>query len=173
MKSSTSSFPVFVIFLLIPLLCQSQEYSRSYFNLGYITNFSKCEECEKVDTGGSIRLGYLSKKKLGFYLGYLWFKEYHKDFVEYDDEGKAFLAGLNLRLFKSEDFRLYAQIGIENEKFIATYPTRTESETNLKPDFGLLINYKFINSFLGWQPSEPPHINIGLGITILNKSSDR
>ena len=173
MKSVKSFSQVLLIILLFPIMGSAQDYSKFYINAGYITNFQKCEECVKADAGGSVRLGYLSKKRLGFYAGYLWFNEYHKDYIGYDDKGNAFLAGIDLLIVRQNKMQLYAQLGIENEKFISTYPNRTESETNIKPDLGLLINCNHINGFIGWQPSEPHHINLGLGITLFNKKFEQ
>lgn len=39
--------------------------------------------CTQADRGGSIRLGYLTEERYGFYAGYLWFKEFHADYIEY------------------------------------------------------------------------------------------
>ena len=48
----------------------------------------------------------------------------------------------------------------------STYPSRTETETSFKPDFGLLFNINHFNIYAGWQPSGPHHINIGVGFTL-------
>jgi hypothetical protein len=62
---------------------------------------------------------------------------------------------------------MYASAGLLIEKFIATYPGGyTDTEINPKPDLGLLFNFGHFNAFLGWQPSEPHHFNIGVGFTL-------
>ena len=156
---------ILLLFVLIPNESNAQDSSRIYLNAGYITNLEKCSECEQADTGGSIRIGILTKGKFGFYAGYLWFKEYHLDYIEYDDKGSAPLIGINYRLLTRGNLQLYVNLGLEIEKFTSTYPNRTEDERNIKPDFGLLFNINHVNAYLGWQPSEPPHINIGIGFT--------
>jgi len=56
------------------------------------------------------------------------------------------------------------------EKFKSTYPTTTETELSIKPQFGLLLNIKYFNTYLGWYPSEPQIIIVGLGFTLYGKS---
>ena len=75
------------------------------------------------------------------------------------------MAGLDFMLLKRGDFRWYVHAGIFNEKFISTWPGGSDTETSIKPDFGTLFNINRFNAFLGWQPSEPHHINLGLGVT--------
>ena len=124
-----------------------------------------CKECEKADGGGSVRVGLFTKGRFGFYVGFLWFKEYHPDFIEYDDEGSGVLAGVDWRFLTTGDVEWYGKLGLFREKYTSTYPSRTEEETSIKPDFGLMLNIEHFNADLGWQPSDPHHLNIGIGIT--------
>ena len=165
MKSIYSIVIVF-LFFAIPKDLKAQDNSQLYVNVGYITNLAKCEDCKQADKGGSIRLGILTERRFGFYGGYLFFKEYHKDFIEYDDEGTLIVAGVDIKILQRDAFRLYFKFGMGAEKFTAIYPDRTESETNIKPDAGLLLDFKFLNAFIGWQPSDPPHFNVGVGVSI-------
>jgi hypothetical protein len=177
MKKAASLITVLLLVSMIPGQGWSQDQNREtekpsektrfYFNAGYITNIKKCTDCTKADAGASIRAGILTKNRFGFYAGYIFFREYHKDYIGYDDEGSGFVGGIDFMLMKRNKTRLYLKAGLLNEVFKATYPNgRTDKETNIKPDFGLLLNLNFINAYLGWQPSDPPHINLGLGITI-------
>ena len=160
-----------VFLLLIPLLlclpCESeaQEGWRPYLNVGYVTNLQKCDECEKADNGGSVRLGFFTTGRFGFYAGYLWFKEHHPDYIEYDDKGSVIMAGTDIRFLRTGGLEWYAKLGIGRESYTSTYPGRKETETSFKPDFGLLLNIHHFNTYLGWQPSDPHHINIGIGVT--------
>ena len=144
----------------------TQSKVRPYLNLGYITNLQKCSECTQRDQGFSVRIGLLTRGRFGFYAGYIWFKEFHSDIIGYDDKGRGPMAGLDVMLLKRGDFRWYVNLGIFYEKFIATYPGgNTDTETSIKPDFGVLFNINHFNASLGWQPSEPHHINLGVGVT--------
>ncbi len=160
-----------VLLLVVPFLLalpsesEAQDRVRPYLNVGYVTNISKCDECDKADTGGSIRVGLFTQGRLGFYAGYLWFKEHHPDYIDYDDEGTLLIAGIDLRFLRTGGVDWYAKLGLTREKFTSTYPNRTESETSIKPDLGLLLNINHFNALFGWQPSEPHHFNIGIGIT--------
>ena len=138
---------------------------RPYLNVGYVSNLQKCSECIHADRGFSVRIGLLTHGRFGFYAGYLWFKEYHTEQVGYDDRGAGLLAGLDFMLLKKGDFRWYINLGIFNEKFTSTFPGGSDTETSVKPDFGVLFNFSHINLSLGWQPSEPHHINLGIGLT--------
>ena len=159
----------FLSFILIMLINHNfviaQDSSNVFVNAGIITNLEKCSECEKTDTGGSFRIGVLTDGKIGYYAGYVWFKEYHPDYIEYDDKGTIFLAGIDYRILKRGNLRLYLNFGLGIEKFISTYPDRTETESSVKPDFGLLMNKRHINLYVGWQPSDPHHYNVGAGFT--------
>jgi hypothetical protein len=166
MNKTNTFLLVALLFLFLPNEGNAQERLRPYLNVGYVTNLQKCDECKQADTGGSIRVGILNKKKLGFYAGYTWFKEYHEDYIEYDDKGSLISAGIDLLLLRREGFEWYIKLGLGSEKFVSTYPGRTETETSIKPDFGLLFNFNFINTYVGWQPSDPPHINLGIGVTL-------
>jgi len=170
MKCVLTSIVLVFMFLLIHSECYSQDKRGPYINVGYITNLKKCEACTQADRGGSIRLGYLTEGRLGFYAGYLWFKEFHADYIEYDDKGWGVIVGLDFRILRKEDFDWYIKGGVMSEKFISTYDNRTESETSIKPDLGFLFNYRFINLYLGWQPSEPAHYNVGIGFTLFQPS---
>ena len=156
---------IITLTLFFSLSLKGQDSLKVYLNAGYITNIQKCDECTQADTGGSIRVGLLTKKWYGFYLGYIWFNEYHSNYIEYDDRGKGVLFGLDVRILEKNDFRANIKAGLFIEKFISEYANRTESETSIKPDFGLLLNYKYLNFLLAWQPSEPHHINLGIGFT--------
>ena len=57
-------------------------------------------------------------------------------------------------------------MGLGYEKYLSVYSTRTETETSFKPDLGILFNINKFNIYTGWQPSDPSHINIGIGITL-------
>ncbi len=167
MKQLKIIFGILLFLYFVPFNASGQDSLRFYVNAGYITNLKKCEDCTKADAGGSIRIGILTKGRMGYYVGYLWFKEFHKDFIEYDDKGRAFLGGIDFCILKKNNFRWYVQAGLEIEKFISTYPNgKTDTEINPKPDFGCLFNFNHVNAFVGWQPSEPAHINFGIGFTI-------
>ena len=163
---------VIVIFFSLPVQGISQSKWRPYINAGYVTNLEKCSDCTTADTGGSIRIGVFnkglfSKGRLGFYVGYTWFKEHHEDYIGYDDRGWIIMAGIDFRVLTTSYLDWYLKFGLGSEKFISTYPNNyTDTETNLKPDIGLLLNRKHLNLYVGWQPSDPPHINIGIGFTI-------
>jgi len=147
---------------------KDQDSTSFYINIGYITNIQKNSETVKADQGASLRLGILTKKRLGFYAGYIFFKEYHPTYAEYDDEGYGFVGGIDYMILKKNDLKLYLKAGLFLEKYKSTYrhSGKVEIETSPKPDFGILLNYKHFNAYLGWQPSDPPHINIGVGMTI-------
>ena len=166
MKTYIRIIALVILFLFIPYGVNAQDSSDVFLNVGLITNLEKCSECEKSDTGGSFRIGVLTKGKMGYYVGYVWFKEYHPDYIEYDDKGSILLAGIDYRIFRSGDLRCYINFGLGIEKFISTYTDKSETESSVKPDIGLLINYKFINTYFGWQPSDPHHYNLGIGFTI-------
>ena len=143
----------------------AQDRIRPYLNAGYITSLTKCDDCIQADRGGSIRFGILTKKRLGFYAGYLWFKVFHANYIPYDDKGSMLIAGIDFLLVKKGIFKGYLKLGLGNEKFISVYPNRTETESSIKPDFGLLFNFNRVNAYIGWQPSEPAHFNLGIGFT--------
>lgn len=144
---------------------KTQSKVRPYLNLGYITNLQQGEGTIKRDQGFSVRVGLLTRGRFGFYAGYIFFKEFHTEDVEYGDKGRGPVVGLDFMLVKRENFRWYVNLGLFNEKFISTYPGHTESETSLKPDFGVLFNFNHINASLGLQPSEPHHFGLGVGAT--------
>ena len=156
------------IFLLLPDKSKAQDTLKLYLNAGYVTSISYPSDRTRPDAGGSIRIGILTRGRLGFYTGYAWFKEYLSDFIEYDDKGSLYLAGLDIRLYRKGEFQSYVKIGAAIEKFISTYRTnsRTETETSVKPDLGLLFNLHHFNTYIGWQPSDPSHFNIGVGFTL-------
>lgn len=138
---------------------------RVYVNIGYLSSFIIPDDCTRPDVGGSFRIGILSKKRFGYYLGYTWFNEFHENFIEYDDKGRLFIAGIDYQIMKKKEFQIYVKAGLAMEQFISTYPSRTETETSIKPDFGILLNIKKFNAYIGWQPSDPSHYNIGIGYT--------
>ena len=151
--------------LLLPFGGEAQAGPRPYVNAGYITSLQKCDECESLDAGGSIRVGLLTEGRFGFYAGYLWFTEYHVPTIGYDDKGSGVVAGLDISVLTKGSVRGYAKLGIFIEKFTSDYPGRTETETSPKPDLGFLLHLGHFNTYLGWQPSDPPHFNVGLGLT--------
>lgn len=151
--------------LMLSTNATSQDSLKAYLNIGYITSIIVPEDCTQADVGGSIRIGVLNKKKLGFYVGYAWFQEYHEDFIEYDDKAKLYIAGIDYRLIKRGGFTGYLKLGLAVEDFISVYPKRTENEISLKPDFGAMIHVGHFNVYLGWQPSAPSHYNIGAGFS--------
>ena len=159
---------LFLLFLFfsLPINLNAQDSSNVFINAGIITNIQKCDECKKSDTGGSIRIGILTDRRFGYFIGYSWFKEYHEDWIEYDDEGSLLFGGIGYRLYKNNNLRIYINLGIGLERFVSTYSNRTEEESSIKPDLGLLFNLNHINLYTGWQPSEPSHYLFGLGFTI-------
>jgi hypothetical protein len=166
MRKPSAFLFVVPLILLLPRGSEAQEHARLYLNAGYVTNLQKCDACDKADTGFSVRVGLLRTGRLGFYAGYLRFKEYNVPTTGYDDEGKLIIAGVDLRLLETGPVDWYAKFGLASEEFISTYYNgRTESETNIKPDIGLLLNISHFNALLAWQPSEPSHFNVGIGIT--------
>lgn len=162
--------PQIVLFFLISLVCNAQNKWRPYLNGGYVTSFEKGTDNQRADAGGSVRIGVLhkgmfGKGRMGFYAGYLWFNVYYEDYIDYDDKGSALIAGVDFLFLDQENLQWYIKLGIAREKLISTYSYRTETEFSIKPDLGLLINYKHFNTYLGWMPSEPGHINLGIGFT--------
>lgn len=149
----------------LPRVAEAQNGPRPYVNAGYVTSLEQCDECEKKDAGGSIRVGLLTEGRFGFYAGYLWFTEYHVPQVGYDDKGSGVVAGIDVRVLSKGIVQGYAKVGIFVEKFTSDYPGRTESETSPKPDLGFLLHIGHFNTFVGWQPSDPPHFNVGIGLT--------
>jgi len=158
--------PVAFLFLLFPSEASAQEELRLFLNAGYVTNLEKCPECEKADTGGSIRAGVFTSGRWGFYAGYLWFKEHHPPTIDYEDKGSVLLAGIDFRFLRTGGVNWYAQLGMAREKFISTYSSRTETETSFIPDLGLLLGIGHFNALAAWQPSDPFHINLGVGVTL-------
>ena len=138
---------------------------RININIGYLSSFIIPVDCTRPDVGGSFRLGVFSRKRFGYYLGYSWFNEFHKEFIEYDDKGRLYILGIDFLFMRKKEIQLYGKIGLAMEQFISTYTNRTETETSFKPDFGILRNIKKFNAYIGWQPSAPSHYNMGLGYT--------
>ena len=165
MTKSSSFLLLMTLALFLPGQIEAQSRTRPYVNVGYVTNIEKCSECEKRDTGGSIRVGMLTEGRFGFYAGYVWFNEYHPAYIEYDDEGTLIVGGVDIRLVRAGTVSLYGKVGLGREEFTSTYSNRTETETSMKPDLGLLLNLGNLNLYAGWQPSDPPHINVGVGLT--------
>jgi len=178
MRSSVILKLLIIIFIVAFNLngIKSQTKVLPYVNAGFVTNLKKEPENLKADLGGSLRIGVLNKGlfgngRFGFYGGFLWFQEYHPQGSEYNDQGRVFFGGLSFMLLTKEDFSIYTNLGIGIERFISLYSNSTkEVETSGKPDFGVLFNYKLLNVYLGWQPSAPSHINIGIGLTIAEKA---
>ena len=162
-----------ILFFIIPVYAFSQSRLKPFVNTGYITNLRKGDDAVKADRGGSIRIGILNKGlfgngRFGFYGGYLWFKEFNEPNEEYDDKGRMIVAGFDILALKREKSNWYIKIGIGREKFYSIYRAtdRIEYEINYKPDFGVLYNIKNFNAYLGWQPSDPHHFNLGIGFTL-------
>lgn len=160
------------VFLLLPLSVYSQSRLKIYFNAGYITNLKKGDAVTQADRGGSFRVGILNKGlfgngRFGFYGGYAWFNEFHDNSAEYDDKGKLILAGIDFLALKRPKSNWYIKLGIGREYYYSVYryEDRIEIEKGFAPDFGVLYNIKNFNAYLGWQPSDPHHINFGFGIT--------
>ncbi|MCG6955229.1 MAG: porin family protein [Gemmatimonadetes bacterium] len=151
--------------LFLPRAGGAQNGPRPYVNVGYIRSFQVCDECEKADAGGSIRVGLLTQGRFGFYAGYLWFTEYHVPQIGYDDKGSGVVAGLDIRILTNGSVQGYAKLGLFVERFTSNYPGRTETETSPKPDLGFLLHLGHVNTYLGWQPSDPSHFNVGIGLT--------
>jgi hypothetical protein len=98
LKKSNGLFLFVPLLLSLPCESEAQDRVRPYLNAGYVTNVSKCDECDKADTGGSIRVGLFTQGRLGFYAGYLWFKEHHPDYIDYDDEALVHGSGLGVMM---------------------------------------------------------------------------
>jgi hypothetical protein len=177
MKIIKLSLLLIGVALMVPFTAHAQEddigqkKSKKYINIGYVTNLQKCDECKRADTGGSIRIGVLREKRLGYYGGFIFFNEYHPDWEAYDDKGYLFIAGLDYRILKSNDFEWYAKAGLALEYFVSPYrnSTRVETERSFKPDFGFLFNFRHFNVVFAWQPSEPHHYNLGIGYSFYSE----
>jgi len=171
MKKPTIIFLIISLFLLISSQAYSQQKNRKYINAGYVTNLKACDECKQADAGFSIRLGVLPEKRLGYYGGFIYFKEFHPDYIDYDDEGYVFIGGLDYRILKNKNFEFYLKGGLAVENFVSTYrnSNSVDTELSLKPDFGILFNIKHFNIVLAWQPSDPHHYNVGIGYTFIPK----
>jgi hypothetical protein len=62
--------------------CHSRLFSernQKIHQCGLCDQFKACEECVKADAGFSIRIGRISEKRLGYYAGFIYFKEFHPD----------------------------------------------------------------------------------------------
>jgi len=165
MKTPTAFLLGAAVLLVLPRSGEAQNGLRPYVNVGYVTSLQQCDECEKKDAGGSIRVGLLTEGRFGFYAGYLWFTEYHVPQIGYDDEGSGVVAGLDMRLLRRDNVQGYAKLGLFVERFTSNYPGRTETETSPKPDLGFLLHVGNVNGYVGWQPSDPAHFNVGIGLT--------
>ena len=141
----------------------AQDTLRPYLNVGYITSIVQPSGRSSPDSGGSGRVGLFTKNRFGPYIGYVWFKEHEEG--DYYDKGSLFIAGADYRILRNGKFEMYAKLGLIVEKYISVYSNRDETETSLKPDFGLLFNINHFNVYTGWQPSDPSHYNFGIGYT--------
>ncbi len=159
---------VALVFLLLPNQTNAQNKVRPYVNAGYATSLGKCEDCLKADAGGAVRIGLLTSGRMGYYAGYVWFKkDFDRTIVEYDDEGSGVVAGVDFLLNRKGEVQFYLKGGLFFENLKSTYENgRTENEFSPKPDFGLFVNYKFLNFLVAWQPSDPSLINLGAGLTL-------
>ncbi len=101
-----------LLILLLPYEGNAQDRIRFCLNGGYVTNFKKCPECTKADTGDSTRAGVLTRGRFGFYAGCLWFNEHHPDYIEYEDKGSFIMAGTDFRILRKGDFEWYVKAGI-------------------------------------------------------------
>lgn len=168
---------VIVFTLLLPFEVKSQRVDKEdengvtynktipYFNVGYVTNLALgCSDCNK-DSGGSIRIGILTKGRLGFYTGYLWYNVDHFEVTDYDDKGSAFLFGIDLRLIIRPDFKYYLQLGMASEKFKSIYHSsnRIETENYLIPQLGIVFHTLNYNAYIGMGAT---HFNLGVGVTL-------
>jgi hypothetical protein len=79
MKKPNRLFLFSMFIFLIAIQGYSQKEIRRYINVGYVTNLKACEECVKADAGFSVRIGRISEKRLGYYAGFIYFKEFHPD----------------------------------------------------------------------------------------------
>ena len=168
MKGTILFWLIMLTILMLPNETNAQNKVRPYFNAGYVTSLGECEDCLKVDQGGSVRVGLLTSGRMGYYAGYLWFKKYFdRTRVEYDDQGSGFLAGVDFLLNRKGEVKFYLKGGLFFENLKSTYGNgRTENQFSPKPDLGLFVHYKFLNVLLAWQPSDPSLINLGVGLTL-------
>lgn len=162
-------FASVLFFLILSSLNSKAQYStRMFLNAAYVTNFAKCSDCVTADRGGAIRAGLLTKGRFGFYAGYLIFKENHSYFDGFDDKGSGILAGTDIMFLSKPRMQCYTSLGIFIKRYQSHLADPDEIETSVLPDFGILFNFNSINAFIGWQPSEPHHINLGVGFTFDN-----
>jgi hypothetical protein len=168
MKGTNLFFLIALITLLLQTETNAQTKVSPHFNAGYITSIGECEDCTKVDEGGSVRIGLLTSGRLGYYAGYIWFKKhFDRTRVDYDDEGSGIVAGVDFLLNKEGEVKWYLKGGLFFENLKSTYDSgKTENQFSPKPDFGLFVHYKFFNVLLAWQPSDPSLINLGAGLTL-------
>ena len=167
---------IILLITSLPRDLRSQQKWQPWINAGYLTALQPGEDSYLVDNGFSARIGLFNRGlfgngRFGFYVGYISFTTYYEDYVEYDDLGKLLVAGVDYMLLKNDDLSLYASFGLAREKLISQYAFSEETETSLKPDFGIILNYKFFNLFTGFQPAGSPHLNIGIGFTLYKTSA--
>ena len=163
---------ILILIIILSSGASSQSRFKPYFNAGYVTNLKKHHTSVKADQGGSIRIGVLDKGlfgsgRFGYYAGYIWFKEFNKPDVEYDERGTVIMAGLDFLLIKRPKSQWYIKLGLARERFEVT--TRINGQVSIdhsyKPDLGILCNVKHFNFYFGSQPSQPGQINFGIGYT--------
>lgn len=134
-------------------------------NVGYGTNFGgDCFDCNK-ETGGSIRLGLLTRGKWGFYVGYVWYSVEQGRPSDYEDSGSAILAGVDFLLLRRGFFEWYLQGGLAYDMFTSDYynSNLTETETSIVPQLGVVFHYRKLNAYAGVGSSL---FNVGLGFTL-------
>lgn len=144
-------------------ISNAQDTLRPYFNVGFITSIIQPSGRTASDSGGSVRVGLFTKSRFGPYIGYAWFKEHESG--EYYDKGSLFIGGADYRILRNGNFEMYIKLGLIIEKYISVYSDYDDTETSLKPDFGVLFNINQFNFYTGWQPSDPSHFNFGIGYT--------
>jgi hypothetical protein len=163
MRQLFTFFIIVFLFFTQSSITNAQDTLRPYINVGYVTSIIQPSGRSAPDSGGSVRVGLFTKSRFGPYIGYVWFKEHETG--EYYDKGSLFIGGADYRILRNGKFELYAKLGLIVEKYISVYSNRDETETSLKPDFGLLFNISHLNIYTGWQPSDPSHYNFGIGYT--------
>lgn len=163
-----------ILLLIIPEECKSQRVNekdktvnkyhkiRPYINLGYISNLPGPED--DIRSGGSIRIGILTKGRFGFQLGYTRYNVKLYDLPpDYEDKGSALLFGVDFRLMNKAFFQWYLHAGLANDTYESVYAFRTEKEHTTIPQLGFIFHIRKFNTFLGMGGD---NFNIGVGITI-------
>ena len=170
---------ILILLLLIPTESKSQRANdndkpvkryhnlKPYVNVGYLSNLS-CPDCNK-NSGGSFRIGILTRSKFGFHIGYVKYnvKNYTDPDVpppDYEDKGSAWLLGIDYRLLDKAFFQWYLQAGIAYDKFESFYynSARVDTENSIIPQLGFMFHMRKINAYIGMGAA---NFNIGIGYT--------